>query len=370
MKVDKFSEYELTDSLVNKQKIIYEIKQKDENKNTDISTNNNKESNLKISKEKISDIKFLTNIISKENPQFFEEFEIKDHIGHGGESQVYKGIYKKYKKPITFKLILRNSRNLKEIKILKKLKNENIINCYGYNEIIKNKVDCIIMEYGKFNLRNFQIFLRRNILSETLLCFLSYQILKGLKYCYICKIAHLDLKPQNIIIDDNLCVKLIDFSISIDYNKINTDKIKLPLKGTCVYVAPEVLSSKIINIKDINKVDLYALGMILYRLAFGTYCYGLNYKDDNFNKIYEKVEKENLEFKNENIYSSYFIDFLKKLLEKDIDKRINIYEAMNHYWIKGANILFEEKEKVYNKSHFLINLITDNIKNFNDYIHI
>ena len=63
-----------------------------------------------------------------------------------------------------------------------------------------------------------------------------------------------------------------------------------------------------------------------------------------------------------------FIDFLKKLLEKDIDKRININEALNHDWIKGANILFEEKEKMYNISNFLIHLITENILNFNEYI--
>ena len=52
-----------------------------------------------------------------------------------------------------------------------------------------------------------------------------------------------------------------------------------------------------------------------------------------------------------NIFSLVFIDFLKKLLEKDIDKRININEALNHDWIKGANILF------YHKSFFIFNFV-------------
>ena len=47
-------------------------------------------------------------------------------------------------------------------------------------------------------------------------------------------------------------------------------------------------------------------------------------------------------------YSEHFSDFIKKLLEKDINKRISINEALEHYWIKGANILIDEKEKLYN----------------------
>ena len=59
---------------------------------------------------------------------------------------------------------------------------------------------------------------------------------------------------------------------------------------------------------------------------------------------------------------------MRKLLEKDIDKRISIYEAANHYWIKGGNILYDEKEKMYNIYSFTTKLITDNIKDFNDYL--
>ena len=59
---------------------------------------------------------------------------------------------------------------------------------------------------------------------------------------------------------------------------------------------------------------------------------------------------------------------MSKLLEKDINKRININQALNHYWIKGGEILFDEKEKLYNSNLFLTELMTNNIKKFNDYI--
>lgn len=41
---------------------------------------------------------------------------------------------------------------------------------------------------------------------------------------------------------------------------------------------------------------------------------------------------------------------------------------MNHQWIKGGEILYNEKEKIFNIYSFTTQLITDNIKEFNDYI--
>ena len=265
-------------------------------------------------------------------------------------------------------------RNINELNISNKLKHKNIIKFYGVYEIKKNEIDSIIMEYAKFgNLREFKKnILKREVLSEQLLCFLTFQILTGVKHFHNCKILHSDLKPQNIIIDEYLNIKIIDFSVSLDYSRINSSKIKLPFRGTNFYMAPEVIKSKIINIRDINKIDLYSLGVIIYNLAFGSYPYDLNSEDcDNYEKIYEKIKNNELKFNNEeNYYSNYFIDFLKQLLEKNINKRINIDQALSHYWINGAYILFDEKEKMFNTSSFLIYLLTDHFKNFDKYINI
>ena len=88
---------------------------------------------------------------------------------------------------------------------------------------------------------------------------------------------------------------------------------------------------------------------------------------NNYKIINQKINCEYEIKKNKNL-SSYFIDFISKLLNKDINKRMNIYEALRHQWIKGAQILLEEKEKIYNTNLFYIQLITDNIKEFNDYL--
>ena len=184
----------------------------------------------------------------------------------------------------------------------------------------------------------------------------------------LCKVAHLDLKPQNITINEFLTVKLIDFSISINYSKMNSNQIKLPSCGTKYYMAPEVISSKTIDVKDLNKVDLFSLGVVLYNLAFGSFPFDYECEDfNNKEKKYNKIMNTEIKFDN-HPYSSHFIDFLKKLLEKDINKRIDINQALNHYWVKGAQLILDEKENLYNAGKFLSLLITDHIKTFNDYL--
>ena len=331
----------------------------------------NKDNEILYDKNEEKDFgKYIEEIFQKK----YENFELKELIGKGSESLVYRGIIKKNKKEVALKMISRKkkeSKNINEININRKLKNKNIINYFGNTEIKKNEIDCIIMDYAKFGtLRDFQInSLKNNFFSEPLLCFISYQILNGLKYLNICKICHFDIKPQNIIIDDLLNVKIIDFSISLDYSKMEKNKIKLPLKGTSFYMSPEVLKNKIIDKKNIDKIDLYSFGVILFNLAFHKYPFNLNEEDLNdYDRIYEKINKNLIIDNEDNNYSSHFIDFLKKLLEKDINKRININEALNDYWIKGAQILYDEKEKMFNATHFLGLLICDHIKSFDDYI--
>ena len=304
-----------------------------------------------------------------------EAFELKELIDVGGESYVYKSLIKKIKKPVVMKVIYnkeKHENNLKEIKIANKLKNQNIINFIGMKRIKQENydIDCLILEYSKLgNLRHFQKHcLKKLYLSESMLCYFSYQILMGLRYCHMNKVAHYDIKPQNIIIDNHLDLKIIDFSISIDYKNLR-NKIKLPNQGTNHYMAPEVLNSEVINVKDLEKIDLYSLGVLLYSFSNNSYPYESS--NESTTSKSDKDEKINvLELKNNSNYSKYFFDFLQKLLNRDINQRINIKQALDHYWIKGAQILLEEKEKLSNANIFLSYLLYNYFINFNNYICI
>jgi serine/threonine protein kinase len=307
--------------------------------------------------------------------------EILQFLDSGSESNVYhisissqNNKKKNEKKDAIMKLIIDKRRSKdKEIYISETLKNKNIIGCYTHSFLEEGNSPFLIIEYAKFgNLRNFNDkVLKRTYFSESLICYLAYQILNGIKYMYICKIAHMDLKPQNIVIDQYLNAKIVDFSISLIYKKKKPeDYIKLPFVGTNFYMSKEILKSDKIKVKDIHKVDLYAFGVILYNLAFAQYPYDLKKEDANdYKKILEKIETNKLTFPNTEDYSSHFLDFISKLLEKDIEKRMNMSEALNHYWINGGRLLLDEQEKVYNAGIFLSYLLTDHISDFNSYIN-
>ena len=269
-----------------------------------------------------------------------EAFELKELIDVGGESYVYKSFIKKIKKPVTMKIIYnkeKHANNIKEIKIANKLKNQNIINFMGMKNIKQENydIDCLILEYSKLgNLRHFQKHcLKKLYLSESMLCYFSYQILKGLRYCHMNKVAHYDIKPQNIIIDNHLDLKIIDFSISIDYKNLR-NKIKLPNQGTNHYMAPEVLNSEVINIKDLEKLDLYSLGVMLYSFSNNSYPY---------------------ESSNESTTCGNYKD-----------EKINVLELKNN---NNTNYsILEEKEKLNNANIFLSYLMYNYFINFNNYI--
>jgi len=331
---------------------------------------NDKSNKFNITKKQLTDPLFLQKLLEKANSKITKMFEIKEYIDSGSESIVYKILEKNSKKLLIMKIIYRKKnekRNINEFKISKKLKNKNISNFYGVEEIKEFNLDCVITDYAKLNdLSFFLKKINKRNLSESMICFFAYQILNGLFFCHLNKVAHFDIKPKNIVIDQFLNLKIIDFSVSLDYSKINQNKIELPFQGTNFYIAPEVIKKKVINVKDINKVDLYSFGVLLYYLAFGSYPYGLTSDDSrDYDKIYYKIQNEKLKFNKKLCYSSYFLDFLGKLLEKDINKRININEALNHYWIKCSNILLDEKEKLNNISIFLLYLATNHIMNFN-----
>lgn len=63
-----------------------------------------------------------------------------------------------------------------------------------------------------------------------------HQIIDGVEYMHSQSTAHLDLKPDNILIDSNGSIKIADFDLSY----MKEDKIMCKGKGTTNFRAPEV----------------------------------------------------------------------------------------------------------------------------------
>lgn len=351
--------------------------------------NNEQNKGISLNKDIYLNIKSLNSFLSEECKDFFAKFELLELLKSGSAGAVYMGQLKNRpnSKQIAFKFLFDTSkvnRDKKtkekskkkrernqhlEISIHGKLKNQHIPEIYGYYKIQDDS--CIAMEYIKYgDVENFKRkVLKRSSLSESLVLYITGGILKSLYYIHIKnKIIHMDIKQQNVLIDDFLTVKLTDFSVSLNYSKAK-DYINLPMVGTCYYMSPEVLKKKRIQVSEASKIDIYSLGVLLYLLAFCDYPYKLNdVNSKDYDRIAKNVEENVLEFPKDTGHSSVFLNFLKNCLNKDIKKRYNIHQAMNDPWFGGYQILLNEKEKLYNAGQFVIALMVDNFMSFNNYI--
>ena len=185
-----------------------------------------------------------------------------------------------------FSKMLENIAN--EIRILSQLSEEDSTHIVRYYENdIKSQDNplrydiFILMEY----LNPLEDFISRNKLTVSDVLNLGLDVLQGLKTCHDNNIIHRDIKEANIFVTGNGNYKIGDFGVSkILKHHSNAESFK----GTPNYLAPEIRTGQNGYTKS---VDLYSLGIVLYRL--------LNYNRNPFMPRYPNSyndEDENLAF--------------------------------------------------------------------------
>jgi len=91
------------------------------------------------------------------------------------------------------------------------------------------------------------------------------QICEAINYCHRNRIIHRDLKLENIMFKDEQKkeIKIVDFGLAGSENKINVETTNA---GSIRYICPEVIIS---NQAAYPGIDIWAIGVILYRLLSG-----------------------------------------------------------------------------------------------------
>lgn len=147
-----------------------------------------------------------------------------------------------------------------EIQLMESLKGiQNIVSVEDYKVV--EKTDAIGWDiYIRMELLTpFNTYICDKTLSEEEIIKLGTDICTALEICNQRNIIHRDIKPENIFVNDFGYFKLGDFGIA---RKLKNMTGGLSQKGTFNYMAPEVTNS---NEYD-ARVDIYSLGIVLYRL--------------------------------------------------------------------------------------------------------
>ena len=202
------------------------------------------------------------------NDQVHYRYEILEILGRGSYGQVIKAYDHKEKKLMAIKII----RNLSciihqakiEIQILYKLVQseegkDTVINIIEHF-IFRNHI-CLTFDLLSMNL--YQFHKTRNLmpLPQSILKNYTEQILKGIQYFHSLNILHCDLKPENIMLnDDQSKLRIIDFGSGCFSNKRVFTYIQ-----SRFYRAPEV----ILEVGYDYKIDIWSLGCVLAEMVIG-----------------------------------------------------------------------------------------------------
>jgi len=147
-----------------------------------------------------------------------------------------------------------------EIRLMESLKGvQNIVSVEDY-KVVESTDDLGWDIYIRMELLTpFNTYIRKKQMTEKEVIKLGIDICTALELCGRRNIVHRDIKPENIFINDFGYFKLGDFGIA---RKLENMTGGLSQKGTYNYMAPEVATGT----KYDARVDLYSLGIVLYRL--------------------------------------------------------------------------------------------------------
>lgn len=219
-----------------------------------------------------------------------DRYEIIKMIGEGGMANVYLANDNILERKVAIKVLRGDLSN--DEKFIRRFKREalsvsnlshpNIVEVYDVGEEDGNYY--IVMEYIEGKTLK-QLLQKRGALTLPEVIDIMSQLTDGLSHAHEAYIIHRDIKPQNIMIEDNGLVKITDFGIAMALNSTQLTQTN-SVMGSVHYLPPEQANGKGSTIKS----DIYSLGILMYELLAGS----VPFKGDTAVEIALKHMKEKM----------------------------------------------------------------------------
>lgn len=270
--------------------------------------------------------------MSHTTPSFLSSiplFSVTSPIGVGGCGEVYKAVNNKTKKEVAIKII-EIQKKWKQRAFAREVQNLRVLStCSGiislYDAMVHEKTGMIITEICDSDLYSYLQSRPKTTNDEKRDLF--YKTCKAVQQCHHNLIAHLDIKPGNILLS-NGDVKLCDFGSSFKWSN-EEDKVCSRITGTSNYQAPEVVKG---NEFLASAVDIWELGVLLHIILTNQFPYDLE-------------DKSNLTI-SENISAESF-DLINSLLHLNPNSRPSIDDVLLHEYFTGPALKqTEEPEEI------------------------
>ncbi|XP_050303008.1 myosin light chain kinase, smooth muscle-like [Anthonomus grandis grandis] len=259
-----------------------------------------------------------------------DEYSLEEEIGRGKFGIVYKCKEKSSGLCLAAKFIScpkkEDRRNVeREIDIMRTLQHPRLIQMYDAFD--NGKKMCVILELIEGGELFERVIDDDFILTEKACTVFMRQICEGVDFIHKQRILHLDMKPENV-----LCltktgnrIKIIDFGLA---RKFDPAKKLQVLFGTPEFVAPEVVNFDAIG----YGTDMWSVGVICYVLLSGLSPFmGHTDVETMANVTVAKYDFDDEAFQN---VSDNAKDFIRKLLIKDLSKRMTAEQCLEHDWLK------------------------------------
>jgi len=292
------------------------------------------------------------------------QWSITDKVGKGSFGLVFKAVDDKTGDFVAVKELRWNSntekRINKEIGILSLMHHQNIARMVEAFRRFKNSSKVYIaMEFcpgGEL----FTVIVNRGHLTEKMTKQVSRELLSALVYCHAKSVAHLDLKPENIVLSTQWdgppeplpAVKLVDWGLSSRFEDFDSCPSTCPVKGSPRYIAPEVF-----NNKYSEKADLWSLGVITYILLEGNYPFDNplpKTKGAAYN-IPTEADVQNVHLDSE--YSKDAGVFIKCLLACNPNKRLSASQALQQPWFDRPSSVVVNPDVINNLRKLNVTLV-------------